>query len=300
MTSTCGDPTVAIRLLNKDGQTKKYKLSVASMFKNESMIMEEWLQYYINQGVEHFYLIDNGSTDDYNSILSRYRMYISLVKDDERYKTKTQEILINKYYLGQIKRNTDWITFIDCDEYIYAPKSKCLVSFLMDLDQNSKYDQITDVFAVWKIFGSNNLVKQPSSIINSFTKRMDLSTFQKMAADDRLGHGKSLCRTRNLERIGVHKSFFTVAKKTLNPDDSVNQVDNFFEKNLYVDNFIVCNHYIVMSKEYYDKCKSKRVAGSTNRKRNDSYWNQMNCNEKTDKHLIQYLEQNIPKKKLKS
>ncbi|OUX67897.1 MAG: hypothetical protein CBD38_01335 [bacterium TMED178] len=126
---------------------------------------------------------------------------------------------------------------------------------------------------------------------------MDISTFQKMAADDRLGHGKSLCRTRNLERIGVHKSFFTVAKKTLNPDDSVNQVDNFFEKKLYVDNFIVCNHYIVMSKEYYNNCKSKRVAGSTNRKRNDSYWNKMNCNEKTDKDLIDYLEQNRKSKK---
>ncbi|MAI14555.1 MAG: hypothetical protein CMM15_11085 [Rhodospirillaceae bacterium] len=126
MTSTCVEshPTVASRLLNKHGQTKKYKLSVASMFKNESMILDEWLQYYINQGVEHFYLIDNGRTDDYNSILSKYRMYISLVKDDQRYKTKTQEILINKYYLDEIKTNTDWITFIDCDEYIYAPNRK--------------------------------------------------------------------------------------------------------------------------------------------------------------------------------
>ena len=52
-----------------------------------------------------------------------------------------------------------------------------------------------------------------------------------------------------------------------------------------------------MSKEYYNKCKSKRVAGCTNRKRNDSYWNKMNCNEKTDKDLIDNLEQNRKSKK---
>jgi hypothetical protein len=141
-------PTEAVRFLDEKKQTEKYKLSLASMFKNESMVLEEWLVYYINQGVEHFYLIDNGSTDDYNSIISKYRLYISLVKDDKRYEKNTQEILINKHFLDEIKQNTEWITFIDCDEYIYAPKAKCLVSFLTDLDQNIKYDHITDVFAV--------------------------------------------------------------------------------------------------------------------------------------------------------
>ena len=35
---------------------KKYFLSVLSVFKNESHILEEWLNHYINEGVEHFYL----------------------------------------------------------------------------------------------------------------------------------------------------------------------------------------------------------------------------------------------------
>jgi hypothetical protein len=124
---------------------------------------------------------------------------------------------------------------------------------------------------------------------------MNVSTFQKMAAEDQLGHGKSLCRTRNLVRIGVHKSAFNVAKKTLNPDDSVNHVEKFFEEKLFLDNFIVCNHYIVMSKEYYDKCKSKRVAGSTNRKRTNGYWNRMNCNDIVDTGLMDYLEKTQPR-----
>jgi hypothetical protein len=39
----------------------KYKLAVGSIFKNEAHIFREWLEHYINQGVEKFYLIDNGS-----------------------------------------------------------------------------------------------------------------------------------------------------------------------------------------------------------------------------------------------
>jgi hypothetical protein len=52
------------------------------MFKNESMIIEEWLMHYISEGVEHFYLIDNGSNDDYESKIS-YFNNITIFKDNE-------------------------------------------------------------------------------------------------------------------------------------------------------------------------------------------------------------------------
>jgi len=50
----------------------KYYLSVYAIFKNESVALEEWLTHYINEGVDHFFLIDNGSTDDYEPILNKF------------------------------------------------------------------------------------------------------------------------------------------------------------------------------------------------------------------------------------
>ena len=44
---------------------KKYNLSLIAIFKNESHILKEWIEHYINEGVDKFYLIDNGSTDNY-------------------------------------------------------------------------------------------------------------------------------------------------------------------------------------------------------------------------------------------
>ena len=169
-----------------------YTFTIISMFKNESLILEEWVKYYIDQGVEHFYLIDNGSNDDYETKINKYMDKITLIKDNFRvkpntnYKLKlydnnkkryvfkkvlngarnkihTQSLLSNKYFLEKIKNESIWTMYIDCDEYIYAPGSKSINNLLIDLDKNNKYNKITDIFIPWKIFGSNNLYKQPNS-----------------------------------------------------------------------------------------------------------------------------------------
>ena len=49
-----------------------YYLSVLAIFKNETMNLKMWIDHYLWQGVEHFYLIDNGSTDKPLAILKEY------------------------------------------------------------------------------------------------------------------------------------------------------------------------------------------------------------------------------------
>jgi hypothetical protein len=34
-----------------------YNLGLVAIFKNESNIFDEWLKHYIDEGIEHFYLI---------------------------------------------------------------------------------------------------------------------------------------------------------------------------------------------------------------------------------------------------
>ena len=42
---------------------KTHYLSVVAIMKNEKPYLKEWLEYHLMQGVEHFYLCDNDSTD---------------------------------------------------------------------------------------------------------------------------------------------------------------------------------------------------------------------------------------------
>ena len=49
-----------------------YYLSVLAQFKNETMNLKLWLDHHLWQGVQHFFLIDNGSTDNPTRILQEY------------------------------------------------------------------------------------------------------------------------------------------------------------------------------------------------------------------------------------
>ena len=62
----------------------KYKLSVCLCIKNEAKHIIEFIEHYIKQGVDHFYIINNNSSDNLEEILenSSYNCLITLIKDD--------------------------------------------------------------------------------------------------------------------------------------------------------------------------------------------------------------------------
>ena len=135
-----------------------YNLSILAMFKNESMIIEDWIIHYLKEGVNHFYLIDNGSVDDYWTKINKYENYITIVKDSTRLPNGTQTYLYNKIFLETIKRETKWLIICDIDEYIYA-KNGNIMNVLNKLSEN-----VEKIWLPWKIFGSNGNIKQPNNI----------------------------------------------------------------------------------------------------------------------------------------
>ena len=167
-----------------------YKISVLAMFKNETTIIKDWVEHYLNEGIEHFYLIDNGSTDDYYEKIKIYNKYITLTKDPTRLPKGTQTYLFNKIYLQKIKSESEWIIFCDIDEYIYARNgNNQIMDALNKLPRN-----VEKIWLPWKCFGSNGNKNQPDNIIKYFTKRKEGYTKNE-------GLGKTICRTANLEKI---------------------------------------------------------------------------------------------------
>jgi hypothetical protein len=54
------------------GKWSKHYLSVCAIFRDEGPYLREWIEFHRLQGVEHFYLYDNLSTDDGPEILAPY------------------------------------------------------------------------------------------------------------------------------------------------------------------------------------------------------------------------------------
>ena len=294
-----------------------YTLAIIAMFKNESLIIEEWIKYYLAEGVEHFYFIDNGSTDNYKEKISKYMDKITLIVDPFRVGPKsesdlkifddktnsyvfkncrifTQPLLANNHFLEKIRKETKWIIFIDPDEYIYIPNRESIHDWLITIDENKKLNNITDVFIPWKIFGSNDLDKQPKSIINGFNKRMSSHKFIKRVLNHGhiRFHGKSITRTNYLNFLGIHQCKFNVQQNTMLSNKSIVQNNNvehlkkFIQELDYSQQFIYCNHYMVMSKEYFNEYKGKRTGGCTELVRSKKYWEANNSNDEVDNVLI--------------
>ncbi len=49
-----------------------YDLAVVAIFKDEGKYLREWVDYHLLAGVEHFYLYNNDSSDDYAKVLAPY------------------------------------------------------------------------------------------------------------------------------------------------------------------------------------------------------------------------------------
>lgn len=110
----------------------KHYLSVASVFKNESWNLKEWVLHYKHHGVDHIYLVNDFSDDDYLPILQPFidEGFVTLFQNDitERY-TGRQTDVNNKFFLP-ICGETQWIAQVDLDEFLYSPKTLDLKEIL--------------------------------------------------------------------------------------------------------------------------------------------------------------------------
>ena len=247
-----------------------YNLSIGAIFKNEAPYLKEWLDHYIIRGVDHFYLINDNSDDYYLDVLNEYKKYITLFNVDECLeKEGRQKSFYNKFF-HPIKHETKWFCICDIDEYIWSPQSTNFNDILIILEDK----KINSLLINMILFGSNGLIKQPKSIVNSFTKRQDLNVdYIKFAL--KYDQYKSISLAENIQKFQIHR-FISTYEKDLSPPqwnklrnipiyiEEKNETFFFQERQNLVNlnsNFFRLNHYRLQSEERWmnDIMKKKCV-----------------------------------------
>ena len=61
-----------MNMIRVESMPKQYKVSVCAIFKNEAPYLKEWIEFNRIVGVEHFYLYNNNSEDNYEEIIAPY------------------------------------------------------------------------------------------------------------------------------------------------------------------------------------------------------------------------------------
>ena len=255
------------------------ELGLIAIFKNESIILKEWLDHYIREGVQKFYLINNGSTDNYNSILQNYNNVL-LVNDSTKH---NQTELYNKYFYEVCKLECKWIIICDLDEFIYSRRGYNKTSDYL----NSLNESIGQIKIPWKMFGSNKIIKQPKSVIYGFNKRQLYKQDKKILC-------KSIVNMNYCNRFDIHESHIDNKDNNILPNNS-KDIDNIYgnciiSEQMLKNCYLHCNHYQLQSKEWFLNVKCTRGAADqliNENVRDIGYFNMVdkNSNDIKDKEL---------------
>lgn len=133
----------------------KYELAIASMFRNCAPYIKEWVEYHRLAGVDHFWLYDDASTDDWQSELAPY-IESGLVEVFYWPAGKPNWTLDqNRAFQDGLKRAVGvakWIALIDLDEFILPLKDKSIPECL-----EKRFAHAHAVYANWHHFGTSKV-----------------------------------------------------------------------------------------------------------------------------------------------
>ena len=190
---SCGKPDVQV--------SKKHFLGLGVLVRQEAPFIQEFVEHYISEGVQHFFIVDQETTPKQHGptaaalahIVAANPGLITFVQAPElvaQSKAANAMKAFEKQHfthlsianIGNMERSflaianaaratTTWMVFVDSDEYMYAAR----------FDQNlqtalravlRKTPSAGQVSVPWERFGSSGHVKMPRCIVSAFTWRV--------------------------------------------------------------------------------------------------------------------------------
>lgn len=240
---------VLLHTLFRRKRKYKYEVSLCLIFKDEAPYLKEWLEYHLLIGVEHFYLYNNFSSDNYKEVLAPYieQGIVTLMEWPYMY---AQTACYNECY-HKTKDETHWLGFIDADEFVNLLKDNDIKIYL------KHYNAYPSLYIYWRIFCTSGHVNE--------TKEALLTERFTAAWPSLCNVGKSFINNdyRGFT-AGCHISGVRWSGFYLNPIDDRYLFDPFSQiKNPYIYSLpytprAYVNHYYTRSYEFYSFKTLKR------------------------------------------
>jgi len=227
----------------------EYELTVCAIFQNDSKYMPEWIEFHNRQGVEHFYLYNNRSMDDWERYLSPY-VKSGLIEIINWPYTPTSivewiEIQCAAYNHAIIHfgKKMKWCAFIDTDEFLFSPEKSTLPEILKE------FKHYGGVVVNWMMYGTSGIEKTDGYILDKLLYRAENSHICHKSL-------KSIVRPNKvIGCINPHFFFYKPGKYAV--DENHNVVQSVTTDALSV-NILRINHYWSRDKEFFETVKMKR------------------------------------------
>ena len=230
-----------------------YNLAVVAIFKNEGRYLREWLDYHLLAGVEHFYLYNNDSTDDYREVLAPYVEggFVTLTDFPGK-------LPMYPAYDDAVTRHRfecRYMAFIDLDEFLYPKTAQSVAEVVAEL--LDKYPQAAALGVNWQCFGSNGQDKADYNrgVLERFTRRAPSDWIFKNGDGTDSGniYIKSVMNPRLVDySISPHYAIYFSELKSINTAGA--ETFRAGSHPIAADK-LVLNHYYTKSREEYETKK---------------------------------------------
>ena len=179
---------------------------VCAMAKNENKYINEWVEHYINLGVDKIYLYDNNDLDtpfvgDFISSKFLNKVVIKNIRGQQ--KPKLQHDIYTGFYI-KYGKTFDWCLFCDIDEFLFGITN--FHSWLMQ----PKFKYAKQIRVKWKLFGDDNLITRDMSqkVVDTFKMEITHSLNRNLVNKGNLElQGKMLVRG-GLDNVVIRSPHF--------------------------------------------------------------------------------------------
>lgn len=145
----------------------KHYLSAAAIFRDEAGYLKEWIEYHKLMGIEHFYLYNNLSQDDYLSVLKPYIDNGEIELFEWPYEnsaahpwTQIQRAAYRDAVDKSIHR-TKWLALFDTDEFFVPLQHDSLASLIASEESKKSNKKIARYEISWILFGTSGVENIP-------------------------------------------------------------------------------------------------------------------------------------------
>jgi hypothetical protein len=174
-------------------RAEKHDVAIAAIFKNENSYIQEWLEFHILVGVDHFYLYDNDGGEEAQQILEPYvdQGYVTRhpwthldgTKRDRAtpYKQRNKNHMAFGHAAKTYRRSFRWLMKIDIDEFLFPLEGDRVPPLLERYDRR----RVKGLRIPRINFGDNGHRSRPDALLGeAYTRREPVYSDHKDLANN--------------------------------------------------------------------------------------------------------------------
>ena len=265
-----------------------YDLAIVAIMKNEGHYLKEWLDYHLLAGVDHFYLYNNDSSDNYREVLAPYVEADLVTLTD-----LSGRLAMYPAYDDAVKKHRfacRYMAFVDLDEFIYPKNTTATIAATLDAILKN-FPGASGLTVNWQLFGSNGeqIPDYTRGALERFTRRAPVDWVVPIPHRDIPGGNAQIKTVANPRKIyffcSAHCPVYFEGGYSVN--ERGGRVDSYYNKPVTAEK-IALNHYNVKSRQEH---RDKILRGCVDQKNpylDDEWFNLYDRNEVFDDGILRY------------